>query len=97
MRTRERVFVDTGAWIALALTRDPLHPRAAETWALLHGSGAQPLRNSGLPIDRMNQGTARASVALSGRLFIPIHTEPDRRIVSERANGDQFVFCPFVS
>ena len=34
MRTRERVFVDTGAWIALALTRDPLHPRAAETWGL---------------------------------------------------------------
>ena len=41
MRTRERVFVDTGAWIALALTRDPLHPRAAETWALLQASGAQ--------------------------------------------------------
>lgn len=31
----QRVFVDTGAWIALALTRDPLHPRAKETWERL--------------------------------------------------------------
>lgn len=26
------LFVDTSAWIALALTRDPLHPRAAGAW-----------------------------------------------------------------
>ena len=32
MRAREAVFVDTGAWIALALTRDPLHARAVEAW-----------------------------------------------------------------
>ena len=41
MRAGELVFVDTGAWIALALTRDPLHPRASETWALLAGAGAR--------------------------------------------------------
>jgi len=41
MRAGELVFVDTGAWIALALTRDPLHGRAAETWALLAGTGAR--------------------------------------------------------
>ena len=41
MRAGELVFVDTGAWIALALTRDPLHPRASETWALLAGAGAK--------------------------------------------------------
>ena len=41
MRAGELVFVDTGAWIALALTRDPLHPRAAETWATLRGVGAR--------------------------------------------------------
>ena len=41
MRTGELVFVDTGAWIALALTRDPLHPRASETWALLASTGAK--------------------------------------------------------
>ena len=41
MRAGELVFVDTGAWIALALTRDPLHPRASETWALLARAGAR--------------------------------------------------------
>ena len=41
MRAGELVFVDTGAWIALALTRDPLHPRASETWALLTNTGAR--------------------------------------------------------
>ena len=40
MRTRERVFVDTGAWIALALTRDPLHARAVDAWNDLLQSGA---------------------------------------------------------
>lgn len=41
MRQREAVFVDTGAWIALALTRDPLHDRARELWEKLLGHGAR--------------------------------------------------------
>src|SRR5260370_38589698 len=41
MRQREAVFVDSGAWIALALSRDPLHARAREQWDLLYGSGAK--------------------------------------------------------
>ena len=41
MRQREAVFVDSGAWIALALSRDPLHARAREQWDLLHGAGAK--------------------------------------------------------
>jgi predicted nucleic acid-binding protein len=32
MRSGTSVFVDTGAWVALALTRDPLHARAREAW-----------------------------------------------------------------
>jgi predicted nucleic acid-binding protein len=35
------VFVDTGAWIALALTRDPLHGRARASWEQLHGAGVR--------------------------------------------------------
>jgi predicted nucleic acid-binding protein len=35
------VFVDTGAWIALALTRAPLHDRALEAWSQLRQSGAR--------------------------------------------------------
>jgi hypothetical protein len=41
MRQREQVFVDSGAWIALALTRDPLHQQAREHWTLLHDAGAR--------------------------------------------------------
>lgn len=38
MRSGELVFVDTGAWIALALTRDPLHARARAAWEQLLGA-----------------------------------------------------------
>ena len=41
MRLREPVFVDTGAWIALALTRDPLHVRAREAWERLMETSAR--------------------------------------------------------
>ncbi len=41
MRQREVVFVDSGAWIALALSRDPLHAQAREQWELLQGSAAK--------------------------------------------------------
>jgi uncharacterized protein len=41
MRQREAVFVDSGAWIALALSRDPLHARAREQWDVLRGAGAR--------------------------------------------------------
>ena len=39
MRHGDLVFVDTGAWIALALTRDPLHARARAAWEGLLGAG----------------------------------------------------------
>jgi len=41
MRQREAAFVDSGAWIALALARDPLHTQAREQWETLHGAGAK--------------------------------------------------------
>jgi uncharacterized protein len=41
MRQSERVFVDSGAWIALALSRDPLHAQALEQWHQLRGAGAK--------------------------------------------------------
>ncbi len=41
MRQGEAVFVDSGAWIALALSRDPLHVQARRQWDLLHGAGAR--------------------------------------------------------
>lgn len=41
MRQGEAAFVDSGAWIALALSRDPLHAQAREQWDLLLGAGAK--------------------------------------------------------
>ena len=41
MRAREAVFVDTSAWVALALTRDPLHDRAVEAWDQITGLHAR--------------------------------------------------------
>jgi predicted nucleic acid-binding protein len=41
MRHGEAVFVDSGAWIALALTRDPLHQAAVQQWELLQRSGVK--------------------------------------------------------
>jgi predicted nucleic acid-binding protein len=41
MRQGETVFVDSGAWIALALSRDPLHTQARERWDLLQTAGAK--------------------------------------------------------
>ena len=41
MRHGEAAFVDSGAWIALALTRDPLHAQAREHWDILLKTGAK--------------------------------------------------------
>src|SRR5258706_15473155 len=41
MRQREPVFVDSAAWIAVALSRDPLHLQAREQWDLMHAAGAK--------------------------------------------------------
>ncbi len=41
MRQSEPVFVDSGAWIALALSRDPLHAQAREQWDVLQSAAAK--------------------------------------------------------
>jgi len=41
MRHGEAAFVDSGAWIALALSRDPLHPPARERWEMLQSASAK--------------------------------------------------------
>ena len=41
MRQGQLVFVDSGAWIALALSRDPLHERAREQWGVLQEAAAR--------------------------------------------------------
>lgn len=45
IKSGEKVFVDTGAWIALAVVADPLHERALAAWREVLSSGAK-LRTS---------------------------------------------------
>jgi broad specificity phosphatase PhoE len=39
MRHGEAVFIDSGAWTELALSRDPLHAQGREQWELLRQAG----------------------------------------------------------
>jgi predicted nucleic acid-binding protein len=42
IRAGERVFVDTGAWLALALVQDSMHERARLIWTTMLEAGARP-------------------------------------------------------
>lgn len=42
IRAGDKVFVDSGAWIALAEAADPLHERAAAHWQDMTRGGARP-------------------------------------------------------
>ena len=69
MRQGEAVFVDSGAWIALALTRDPLHAQAREQWDMLRGAGAALHTSIPVVIETFTflQRNANRDVALAWR------------------------------
>lgn len=72
MRQGEAVFVDSGAWIALALSRDPLHALAREQWELLQGAGAKLHTSVPVVIETFTflDRNANRDVALSWRASI---------------------------
>jgi uncharacterized protein len=72
MRHGESVFVDSGAWIALALTRDPLHPQAREQWSVLRAAGAKLHTSIPVVIETFTflDRNASRDVALSWREWI---------------------------
>ena len=72
MRQGEAVFVDSGAWIALALSRDPLHVQAREQWELLQGAGAKLHTSVPVVIETFTflDRNANRDVALSWRASI---------------------------
>jgi uncharacterized protein len=81
VRQAEPVFVDSGAWIALAVVRDPYHGRARETWDRLLGAGASLY--SSIPVIMetftfLDRNTAR-EVALAWRESL--ETVPRLRIL----------------
>lgn len=48
MRQGEAIFADSGAWIALALSRDSLHEEARAQWTRLREAGAR--LNTSIPV-----------------------------------------------
>lgn len=72
MRQGEAAFVDSGAWIALALLRDPLHESAREQWEILHGAGAKLHTSIPVVIETFTflDRNATRDVALSWRASI---------------------------
>ena len=75
MRQREAAFVDSGAWIALALSRDPLHTQAREHWEILHGAGAKLHTSTPVVIETFTflERNANRDVALAwkGSIYKP--------------------------
>ncbi|HEY1752082.1 MAG TPA: PIN domain-containing protein [Caulobacteraceae bacterium] len=61
------MFVDTGAWIALALLQDPLHAAAREQWEMLQRAGARLHTSIPVVIETFTflDRNARRDVALS--------------------------------
>lgn len=75
MRQREAVFVDSGAWLALALTRDPLHAETCEQWVALQGNGAKLHTSIPVVIETFTflQRNANRDVAIAWRksIYVP--------------------------
>jgi predicted nucleic acid-binding protein len=69
MRQRQAAFVDSGAWIALALAGDPLHTEARDQWDVLQGAGARLHTSIPVVIETFTflQRNANLDVALSWR------------------------------
>ena len=86
MRAGELVFVDTGAWIALALTRDPLHARARAGWQQLRGAGVRFRTSVPVVLETftfLDRNTAR-NVALAWK--DSLETVPHLKILASTAN-----------
>ena len=63
------VFVDTGAWIALAQTRDSLHARAKASWERIGDLGARSLVRKAISLFRKHARFPSEGVAAPG--FVP--------------------------
>lgn len=61
IRHGERVFVDTGPWVGLALTRDAMHTRAREAWDELTRSAGRLVLTIPVYLETFTQIDRRAT------------------------------------
>jgi uncharacterized protein len=100
IRAGERVFVDTGAWIALAVVRDPLHERARESYASLLRAGARLFTSTAVVLETFTyldrKGSRElalrwhASLAQVPRLHVLECTRADFDLSIPRVAGPEF-------
>jgi len=67
IRLGEPVFVDTGAWIGLAVSSDPDHAEALRVWTALIDRGAKPCTSAAVVLETFTylQRNTRPDVALA--------------------------------
>jgi predicted nucleic acid-binding protein len=72
----ERVFVDTGAWIALAVARDSLHERARGSWSALQRTGARLYTSTAVVLETFTFLDRKGSRDLANRWFSSVREVP---------------------
>lgn len=67
IRAGDRVFVDTGAWIAMAITADVRHPDARAIWESIIRAGARPVSSVPVILETFTYLDRKGSRAIAGR------------------------------
>ena len=76
MASPDKVFVDTGAWVALAEKRDPLHERATEQWQRIGRAGARVFTSAPVVIETFTFLDRKGSRELAQRWRASLRTVP---------------------
>jgi predicted nucleic acid-binding protein len=80
--TGAKVFVDTSAFIALAIVRDPLHDRAKDTWAQLRTAGARVYASVPVVLETFTYLDRRGSRELAGTWRASLASIPRFQVLS---------------
>jgi len=80
-RPPERVFVDTGAWIALAVVRDSLHDRARGSWSGLQRTGARLYTSAAVVLETFTFLDRKGSRDLANRWMASVRDLPRMHVL----------------
>lgn len=92
MRPGTTVFVDTGAWIALALARDPLHERARLAWDAIQAAGAKTVTSIPVVLETFTFLDRNANREVAVRWRESLHEVPRFGILECRAADLEHAF-----
>jgi len=81
-RAHDAVFVDTGAWIALAIVRDPLHARAWSAWDALAPRRTRLLTSVPVVLETFTYLDRRGSRELASAWRRALHSGPTVEVLS---------------